>query len=88
MVPGNAGKRIPLMFKRDIELRALAEISELNVVEAMAVIKPCRLRHLRAGVHARQAKHSPTRRFSSSAWPSRCPSTDVRQLRRRCATNS
>ncbi|HQU78696.1 MAG TPA: thiamine pyrophosphate-dependent enzyme [Azonexus sp.] len=33
MVPGNAGKRIPLMFKRDIELRALAETSELNFIE-------------------------------------------------------
>lgn len=33
MVPGNAGKRIPLMFKRDIELRALAETSPLNFIE-------------------------------------------------------
>jgi len=33
MVPGNAGKRIPLMFKRDIELRALAETSDLNFIE-------------------------------------------------------
>ena len=33
MVPGNAGKRIPLMFKRDIELRALAESSGLNFIE-------------------------------------------------------
>ena len=33
MVPGNAGKRIPLMFKRDGKLRALAESSELNFIE-------------------------------------------------------
>lgn len=33
MVPGNAGKRIPLMFKRDGELRAEAEQSPLNVIE-------------------------------------------------------
>ncbi len=33
MVPGNAGKRIPLMFKRDIELRAMAETSSLNFIE-------------------------------------------------------
>lgn len=33
MVPGNAGKRIPLMFKRDGELRALAEQSPLNLIE-------------------------------------------------------
>ena len=33
MVPGNAGKRIPLMFKRDGELRAVAEQSPLNVIE-------------------------------------------------------
>ena len=33
MVPGNAGKRIPLMFKRDIELRAMAETSPLNFIE-------------------------------------------------------
>jgi len=33
MVPGNAGKRIPLMFKRDVELRALAETSPLNFIE-------------------------------------------------------
>ena len=33
MVPGNAGKRIPLMFKRDNELRALAEQSPLNFIE-------------------------------------------------------
>ena len=35
MVPGNAGKRIPLMFKRDIELRALAESSALNFIETV-----------------------------------------------------
>ena len=34
MVPGNAGKRIPLMFRRDGELRAVAEASPLNVIEA------------------------------------------------------
>ncbi len=33
MVPGNAGKRIPLMFKRDAELRAQAEVSPLNFIE-------------------------------------------------------
>src|SRR5574343_1263885 len=33
MVPGNAGKRIPLMFKRDVELRAEAEASPLNFIE-------------------------------------------------------
>ncbi|MDP3540283.1 MAG: thiamine pyrophosphate-dependent enzyme [Azonexus sp.] len=33
MVPGNAGKRIPLMFKRDVELRAVAETSPLNFIE-------------------------------------------------------
>jgi indolepyruvate ferredoxin oxidoreductase alpha subunit len=33
MVPGNAGKRIPLMFKRDVELRAMAETSPLNFIE-------------------------------------------------------
>lgn len=33
MVPGNAGKRIPLMFQRDIELRAAAESSPLNILE-------------------------------------------------------
>ena len=32
MVPGNAGKRIPLMFKRDGELRAVAEQSPLNYI--------------------------------------------------------
>lgn len=34
MVPGNAGKRIPLMFQRDNTLRAEAEQSPLNVIEA------------------------------------------------------
>ncbi|MDR2186584.1 MAG: 4Fe-4S dicluster domain-containing protein [Azonexus sp.] len=33
MVPGNAVKRIPLMFQRDIELRAASEASPLNVIE-------------------------------------------------------
>ncbi len=33
MVPGNAGKRIPLMFKRDGELRAVAEQSSFNFIE-------------------------------------------------------
>lgn len=33
MVPGNAGKRIPLMFQRDKALRAEAEQSAWNVVE-------------------------------------------------------
>ncbi|MDR0777262.1 MAG: 4Fe-4S dicluster domain-containing protein [Azonexus sp.] len=33
MVPGNAGKRIPLMFQRDVELRAAAENSPLNIIE-------------------------------------------------------
>lgn len=33
MVPGNAGKRIPLMFQRERELRALAETSPLNFIE-------------------------------------------------------
>ncbi|WP_371324167.1 thiamine pyrophosphate-dependent enzyme [Dechloromonas sp. ZY10] len=32
MVPGNAGKRIPLMFKRDGELRSAAEQSPLNYI--------------------------------------------------------
>ncbi len=34
MVPGNAGKRIPLMFQRDGELRTVAEASALNFAEA------------------------------------------------------
>lgn len=34
MVPGNAGKRIPLMFQRDEQLRQVAEGSEFNVLEA------------------------------------------------------
>ena len=34
MVPGNAGKRIPLMFQRDLALRAEAEQSPLNRIEA------------------------------------------------------
>ena len=33
MVPGNAGKRIPLMFQRDRDLRELAETSPLNFIE-------------------------------------------------------
>ncbi|MFV5215053.1 thiamine pyrophosphate-dependent enzyme [Azonexus caeni] len=33
MVPGNAGKRIPLMFQRERDLRALAETSPLNFIE-------------------------------------------------------
>jgi len=33
MVPGNAGKRIPLMFQRERDLRTLAETSPLNVIE-------------------------------------------------------
>ena len=33
MVPGNAGKRIPLMFAREEKLRALAEASDLNFIE-------------------------------------------------------
>ena len=33
MVPGNAGKRIPLMFRRNVELRAVAESSPLNRIE-------------------------------------------------------
>ncbi len=33
MVPGNAGKRIPLMFERDGQLREMAENSALNVIE-------------------------------------------------------
>lgn len=33
MVPGNAGKRIPLMFQRDRDLRAEAEKSPLNFIE-------------------------------------------------------
>ena len=34
MVPGNAGKRIPLMFVREEKLRALAEVSPFNFIEA------------------------------------------------------
>ncbi|MCL2829577.1 MAG: thiamine pyrophosphate-dependent enzyme [Betaproteobacteria bacterium] len=34
MVPGNAGRRIPLVFERDAALRAETEISPLNTVEA------------------------------------------------------
>lgn len=34
MVPGNAGKRIPLMFQRDLALRAAAESSPWNRIEA------------------------------------------------------
>ncbi len=34
MVPGNAGKRIPLMFQRDRDLRAEAEKSPLNFIES------------------------------------------------------
>jgi indolepyruvate ferredoxin oxidoreductase alpha subunit len=34
MVPGNAGKRIPLMFAREENLRALAEVSPFNFIEA------------------------------------------------------
>jgi indolepyruvate ferredoxin oxidoreductase alpha subunit len=34
MVPSAAGRRLPLMFDRERRLRAEAEISELNVVEA------------------------------------------------------
>ncbi|MGE5472469.1 MAG: thiamine pyrophosphate-dependent enzyme [Bacteroidota bacterium] len=33
MVPGNAGKRIPLMFERDGQLREIAEASPLNFIE-------------------------------------------------------
>jgi indolepyruvate ferredoxin oxidoreductase alpha subunit len=33
MVPGNAGKRIPLMFARDIEAARTAETSGLNFIE-------------------------------------------------------
>jgi len=33
MVPGNAGKRIPLMFERDGKLREVAESSPLNFIE-------------------------------------------------------
>jgi len=33
MVPGNAGKRIPLMFAREEKLRELAEVSALNFIE-------------------------------------------------------
>jgi indolepyruvate ferredoxin oxidoreductase, alpha subunit len=33
MVPGNAGKRIPLMFERDGKLREVAEASPLNFIE-------------------------------------------------------
>ncbi|MBS1161964.1 MAG: 4Fe-4S ferredoxin, iron-sulfur binding protein:Thiamine pyrophosphate enzyme, C-terminal [Proteobacteria bacterium] len=33
MVPGNAGKRIPLMFERDDKLREFAESSPLNFIE-------------------------------------------------------
>jgi indolepyruvate ferredoxin oxidoreductase alpha subunit len=33
MVPGNAGKRIPLMFARDARLRTEAEASALNFIE-------------------------------------------------------
>jgi len=33
MVPGNAGKRIPLMFAREEKLRELAEASDLNFIE-------------------------------------------------------
>ena len=33
MVPGNAGKRIPLMFQRDRDLRVEAESSPLNFIE-------------------------------------------------------
>ena len=33
MVPGNAGKRIPLMFAREDKLRELAEASPLNSIE-------------------------------------------------------
>ncbi len=33
MVPGNAGKRIPLMFQRERDLRAQAETSPLNFIE-------------------------------------------------------
>ena len=33
MVPGNAGKRIPLMYAREVELANYADQSELNVLE-------------------------------------------------------
>ncbi|OMG52937.1 indolepyruvate ferredoxin oxidoreductase [Azonexus hydrophilus] len=33
MVPGNAGKRIPLMFQRERDLRVVAESSPLNCIE-------------------------------------------------------
>ena len=53
MVPGNAGKRIPLMFQRDITLRAEAEQSAWNVIEP-GQRPPCRLHHIRPGLHACQ----------------------------------
>ncbi|HNC22475.1 thiamine pyrophosphate-dependent enzyme, partial [Accumulibacter sp.] len=34
MVPSGAGRRLPLMFERERRLRAEAEVSELNVLEA------------------------------------------------------
>ncbi len=34
MVPGAAGRRLPLMFERENKLRAEAEVSKLNVLEA------------------------------------------------------
>ena len=33
MVPGAAGRRLPLMFERENKLRAEAEVSKLNVLE-------------------------------------------------------
>jgi indolepyruvate ferredoxin oxidoreductase alpha subunit len=52
MVPGHAKRRIPLMLAREQELKRLSDKTPLNVHRA-GQRPPRRLRHQRAGLHAR-----------------------------------
>jgi indolepyruvate ferredoxin oxidoreductase alpha subunit len=73
MVPSAAGRRLPLMFERERRLRAEAEISELNVVEPGSDRRVGFVTSGPAYMHVRES--FPDAPVSSSASPSRCPST-------------
>jgi indolepyruvate ferredoxin oxidoreductase alpha subunit len=79
MVPGNAGKRIPLMFQRDNTLRAEAEQSAWNVIEPGS---DKRVGFVTSGPAYMHVKESfPMRRCSSSASRGRCPSRSAANWR-------
>jgi indolepyruvate ferredoxin oxidoreductase alpha subunit len=79
MVPGNAGKRIPLMFQRDNTLRAEAEQSAWNVIEPGSDKRVAFITSGPAYMHVKES--FPMRRCSSSASRGRCPSRSAANWR-------